>query len=376
MQEVQIVGGGIAGLVAAIEIAEGGRSVRLHEARARLGGRAETTPGPHRANLGAHALYRHGGFDAWLEERGLLPELVTPRTTAVRLVWRGRMRRLPLPLLPMFRDRGARAPIGEDYRSWARARIGASAAEAAIGFAALPTFHGDPGALSAAFVQERIARSLASGAVRYVVGGWQRLVDGLARHAEGLGVRIELRSRVSRLAEGPVVVATPLDAARRLLEDDSLVWPGARTAIFDVALRRRRRDPVALLDLDRRTYVSRYSSVDASLAPTGESLIQAVSGLREGEDPAAGQERIEAVMDLGLRGWRDRVTWQRRGFVDGGAGPADPPGTCWRDRPAIERGGDRWLIGDSVAAPGLLSEVAFESARRAAASLLEKTEAA
>jgi hypothetical protein len=56
----------------------------------------------------------------------------------------------------------------------------------------------------------------------------------------------------------------------------------------------------------------------------------------------------------------------------GGAGPADPPGTCWQDRPAIERGGSRWLVGDSVAAPGLLSEVAFESARCAAASVLEK----
>ena len=77
----------------------------------------------------------------------------------------------------------------------------------------------------------------------------------------------------------------------------------------------------------------------------------------------------------GYRGWRERLAWKRQGFMDGGAGPADLPGTCWRDRPAIERGGNRWLVGDCVAAPGLLREVAFESARRAATSVLEKTRA-
>ena len=82
MQEVTVVGGGIAGLVAAISIAEGGGRVTLHEARGRLGGRAETTSGPHRANLGGHALYRHGDFEAWLCERDLLPATTAPRMTA------------------------------------------------------------------------------------------------------------------------------------------------------------------------------------------------------------------------------------------------------------------------------------------------------
>jgi len=54
------------------------------------------------------------------------------------------------------------------------------------------------------------------------------------------------------------------------------------------------------------------------------------------------------------------------------AGPADPPGNSWRDRPAIDRGDGRWLVGDCVAAPGVLSEVAFESAIRAAQHVAEK----
>jgi hypothetical protein len=40
----------------------------------------------------------------------------------------------------------------------------------------------------------------------------------------------------------------------------------------------------------------------------------------------------------------------------------DPPGTTWRDRPAIDRGDGVFLAGDMVAAPGCLSEIAWASA--------------
>lgn len=373
MQHVTVIGGGIAGLVAAIELAEAGRRVTLHEARGHLGGRGETTPGPHLANFGAHALYRHGALERWLRERGLFPDARSPKPSALRLLHRDRLRRVPLPLLPLLRHQHAEAPVELDYRTWARMRMGDRAAEAAVGFASLPTFHADPGTLSAAFVQERIRRSLAKQAVCYVIGGWQRLIDTLAHEAEAAGVRIELRSPWSERPDGPTVIATSLDRARALLRDDSLVWPQARTASFDVALRRSWRDPAGILDIDDRVYASRYSAVDPSLAPSGESLLQCVAGVREDEEPAAAHARIERVLDRGYRGWRDRITWKRHGFHAAGASPADPPGTCWRDRPAIERGDDCWLAGDSVAAPGVLSEVSLESARIAARSLLEKT---
>jgi len=54
---IEIVGGGLAGMVAAIECAEQGADVRLYEARDSLGGRARSTDGPFRANFGPHALY-------------------------------------------------------------------------------------------------------------------------------------------------------------------------------------------------------------------------------------------------------------------------------------------------------------------------------
>jgi hypothetical protein len=44
----------------------------------------------------------------------------------------------------------------------------------------------------------------------------------------------------------------------------------------------------------------------------------------------------------------------------------DTPGSTWRDRPPIDQGDGIYLVGDMVAAPGLLSEVAHHSALHAA----------
>ena len=56
------------------------------------------------------------------------------------------------------------------------------------------------------------------------------------------------------------------------------------------------------------------------------------------------------------------------------SGALDLPGTTWRDRPAIDRGGGVFLAGDMVAAPGLLSEVAWASAVEAAAGAVAAAE--
>jgi len=369
---VVVVGGGIAGLVAAISLAERRARVTLYEARGRLGGRGDSTPGPRRANLGPHALYRHGPLEAWLREQDLLPPLAFPPLTGVRLLHAGRLRRLPTPLLPMARLARDAAPVDASFRDWAGARMGAAAAEAAIGFAALPTFHADPGELSAAFVLERIRRSLLWRPVAYVLGGWSRLVAKLEARARALGVEIHTGSKLVEPPEEPCIVATDLPGAARLLHDPSLAWPGPRTALLDVALRARRSDAFAVLSLDHRVYALRTTGVDPSLVPGGESLVQAHAGLAPGERLADGLARIRAVLDAGFPGWSGRTTWERHGLAAGGAGAADPPGACWRDRPAIDRGGARWLAGDRVAAPGVLSEVSFASARAAARAVLEK----
>ncbi len=370
--EITIVGAGLAGLVAAIELAEAGLRVVVHDAAGRAGGRARTDASRHRVNLGPHALYRRGDFGAWLQRKQLLPAVHYPSLTGLRLLKAGRARRYAPGLLKVMRSGNKEAPVDENYRDWARREFGPEVARFAIGFASLPTYHPDPGSLSAAFVQERVARSVAWRPVWYLNGGWERLIERLVERAGHLGVRIETRSKLQALPDGPCIVATGLEAAASLLDDPSLEWPSADSALFDVALRKKWNEPTAVLDVDDHAYISRYSAGDASIAPPGESLLQGVTGIRDSESPDEARDRIYALLDAGFAGWRDRVVWQRKGVTRSAVGPCDPPGTSWRDRPAIDRGSERWLIGDRVAAPGVLAETCFESARIAAGLVLAK----
>jgi phytoene dehydrogenase-like protein len=118
--------------------------------------------------------------------------------------------------------------------------------------------------------------------------------------------------------------------------------------------------------------VERYSLPDPTLAPPGHALIQLELPARADESIPAATARAEALADAALPGWRERVTWRRDAFANGRTGAVDLPGTSWRDRPAIDRGDGVWLVGDSVAAPGLLAEVALNSARSAAADAAVK----
>jgi hypothetical protein len=197
-------------------------------------------------------------------------------------------------------------------------------------------------------------------------------VELLEARALELGVEITTGAARMELPDGPVIVATDLGSAAKLLDDPTIEWPRTSTAIYDIAFESRRGDTIAVLSLDDRIYASNYALSDPSVTLERENLIQASAGLHPGERGESAWERIEGVFDVAWPDWRERVTWQRKAVCEEAAGPADPPGTSWRDRPEIDRGDGRWLIGDCVAAPGVLSEVAFESAIQAAEKVTEK----
>ncbi|MEU9475662.1 FAD-dependent oxidoreductase [Streptomyces sp. NPDC048191] len=375
-RRITVVGGGFAGLTAAITAAEAGARVTVYEAHHTLGGRARTADGPYRTNEGPHALYDGGPHWTWLRQRHLIGPLApVPALDAARLRLRhqGALRRTPpFGMLKLLRPRVRQAPVDTDFLSWATTVAGEEGARAAANYAAVALFHHDPGALSAAFVQERLRRATRlPPEAHYPVGGWARLIDRMAARAWNLGVRVETLSRVDALPTGaPVVVATSLPAARRLLGDDSLTWPSGRTALLDLAVRTRRGDPFVLSDLDAPGWFERCTAPDPSLAPAGEQLIQGQFPIGPGESRAEGLARAEELLDLGFRGWRERVTWRREAVADGRTGAVDLPGSSWRDRPAVDRGEGVYLAGDQVAAPGVLSEVSFNSAVTAVSLIL------
>lgn len=373
--EVEIVGGGLAGLTAAIACAETGAGVRLYEAHESLGGRARSSDGLYKANLGPHALYKDGPFWAWLAQRDLLPMFAGLPLAPVRLRWQGQIRRMPpLGAIPAtLRLRGRKGPVDVDFRSWVAAQAGEPLAAMLSAGAGVYTFHHDPGSLSAAFVWPRTVRTLLTPppAARYLIGGWNALIERLERRARQLGVAIEAGTRIDELPEPPVIVATELAQARELLGDDALRWTSGHTVCLDIGMRRRRGDPFVVSDLDEAGWVERFSAPDRSLAPAGEELVQTQMPVRPDESVERTTLRLERLLDASLPQWRERETWRRRQVMDGRSGAVDLPGRSWRDRPAVDRGGGVFLAGDMVAAPGLLSEVSWASAIEASRLALQ-----
>jgi phytoene dehydrogenase-like protein len=384
MECITVVGGGIAGLSAAIAAAEEGASVRLLEKASQVGGRARSSDGDYVANLGPHVIYKDGPFFGWLRERDLMPPFAGPPLSGLRFRFQGELRRSPpLGSLPsVLRLRGREAPHDRSFRDWAAAHTGEAAAKMLSAAAGVYTFHHDPGELSAAFVWGHSVRVLLTPPprARYVIGGWTSLVERLEARARDLGVGIETDSPVDELPSAPVIVATELGRARELLADPSLTWQSGNTVCLDLGLREQRGDPFVVSDLDEAGWIERFSATDSTLAPGGEELVQAQMPVKPGERPDAATARLERLLDLGYPGWRRRTAWRRRLLMDGRSGALDFPGTSWHDRPAIERGDGVFLAGDMTAAPGLLSEVAWasgvEAGRLAAARVRDRTRAA
>ncbi|NUT35690.1 MAG: NAD(P)-binding protein [Hamadaea sp.] len=368
---VTIVGGGFAGLVAAITCAEGGARVRLLEAHRALGGRARAAAGPYVAHDGPHVLYTDGPWWRWLADRDLIgPFTGVPLRGGLGFRFRhgGRLRRLPpAPLVRVLARRGQVAPIDVDFRTWIATRFGDEAAHAASNLMGVAVFDADPGRLSARFVWERLLRVFAPRPpARYVAGGWNGLIDRIAAHARTSGVEIETGARVTDLPAGRVIVATSQEAAARLLGTSLPPVESGHTLLMDLAVRADRRDAFVVSDLDEAGWLERYTLPDPSLAPRGESLIQAQMPVRPGESRDGVVARMHAMLDLALPDWQARVTWQRRSVARGRTGALDLPRQTWRDRPEVDQGDGIHLAGDWVAAPGLLSEVSFHSAVAAA----------
>ena len=88
-----VVGGGLAGLTAAAEIARSGRPFSLLEAAEQLGGRARSRRRDgFSLNLGPHALYRTGGGMAVLRRLGVHPRGRMPRVHRAGVLSGGQVR--------------------------------------------------------------------------------------------------------------------------------------------------------------------------------------------------------------------------------------------------------------------------------------------
>ena len=338
MQEITIVGGGLAGLTAAIACAEQGAPVRLLEAHDELGGRARSTDGPYKANLGPHAL---------LASSPVLVVAGRARAAAART----RGRRCPasasagrttsagcLRSAPRWRRCGCAAGRRRWIWTSARGRLTASAQRRPTRWRAAPG-------------SSPITTTPAS----------CRLHSCGRRSSAGCCRRRPRRDSRSEGGRGSSIAPRPCALARRRDRDRRAGHVAARGA-GDHRHRARRRARAAgrrvadLAERQRRMPRSRAraiagatrSSSSISRRPAGWSATPrptSRSPRRRGADPGADADPPRRIRRVGAgaarasarrlvrRLARARVTWRRRQVMDGRTGALDLPGKTWRDRP-------------------------------------------
>ena len=225
--DVAVVGGGIAGLVAGITAAETGARVVVIDSHA-AGGRARTTERQsYHYNQGPHALYLAGHLRPFLAARQIDPSGGAPNTKRVQLlrddaVHSLSMNPFSIASTSMLRPRSrarllsllARVPTMQTDRfvgmPW-REFLGNEPDDVAGLISMLVrtgTYVNAPGIFDTGAALDQL--KLALRGVRYVDGGWQTIVDSLAREFIAVGGTLLTETPVTSIAsDGGVVIETP-----------------------------------------------------------------------------------------------------------------------------------------------------------------------
>ncbi|WP_043484481.1 phytoene desaturase family protein [Geothrix fermentans] len=407
--DVIVIGGGLAGLMAAVTAARAGRSTLLLERGEAFGGHAQTQDWKgFQLNLGGHALYKGPGY-ALLRELDLLPEGAEPKPRG-RTLREGRLDLLPAGPLSMlatgllgWREKGAflslmaglprvdlQEAAGLTCRQWLERHVSDPRLRQLLG-ALLRTnaYEGDLSRLRASTPLRRLLDSQKG--VFYIHGGWARLVARLAGAAEAAGAVLKRGQAAAgletlggghrvRMGSGEtfeaseVILALPPAETLKLLPTPAAARLRAvlgdprpvTVSCLDLCLSRLPDHSVNLgLGIDEPVFMVVQSEV-ARLAPEGAALVHLVryhEG-RPGEEPAAMRAHMEAFMDRLQPGWREVLLHARFLPSIQAASVLDEPG---RQRPVSEDLGapGLHLAGDWVGEVGWLADVSLVSGHRA-----------
>lgn len=416
---VAIIGGGLAGLTAAVWLARAGTPVTVFEKARHVGGRAitENRSGFY-FNLGPHAVYAKGATARILRELEIDFSGRVPALSGGYALEGGTKHTLPMGFASMLTTGVLNLPakleaaklfstIGKlnthalqsvSVRQWLDESFQQpQTRRLAEAYLRLSTYGNDAERLSAGAAISQLQLALAGG-VLYLDGGWQTLVDKLRAAAEQAGANFVTGTRVTqvehqgavqaiRLADGqrlPVTAAilatSPAEAGALLADGASHAWAReslpSKIACLDVALQRLP-DPHALfaLGLDRPLYFSVHSAT-ARLAPAEGALIHVAMYLGSEKMEARAIEReLEGVLDQLQPGWRSVLV--ERQFLPnmiasnalvtaaqgGYAGRPKPDGTGVRGV---------FLAGDWVGDEGMLADASVASGKRAAELFLQR----
>jgi phytoene dehydrogenase-like protein len=404
-----VVGGGLAGLTAAVFAARNGADVTVLEKAAQVGGRAQTTRKDGFAmNLGPRALYRGGAGIGVLRELGIEPAGRVPRaggfavvgdrfatlpagfvsmatTSALSFAGKVELARL-LASLPRL-DTATRD--GLSVSAWLEASLkSADAREAAGGFVRVANYAADFARTSAGVALEQLKRAVKEG-VLYLDGGWQSVVDALHEEATKAGVRVLSKAKAERvrftpdgaisgvaLADGStleasaVVIAASPSIAAALAPELTALARFAQQAVpveascLDLALRTVDPRRAFALGFDRPLYASLHSTT-ARLAPEGGGLLHVL-----GYGGGVAEAELEALAERLQPGYSAHVVSRRYlpRMVVAHTHPApDARGLGARPSVAVAEARGLFLAGDWVGDEGLLADASLASGKRAGA---------
>lgn len=431
-RHVIVVGGGIAGLAAAIYLARGGCSVTVFEKKRELGGRA-TTQLRHgfRFNLGPHSVYRFGPGARVYRELGIPVRGGVPRRGGMLLI-DGVQHKLPVTPFSILRTSflsfagkleairlmtrltalNTRPYELITVREWAdRHIVDAKLRQLFLSLCRVVTFSSDETQCAAVALDQL---KLAMLGVIYVDEGWQKIVDSLHSHAVSAGVNFVTSSRVVKVdaddevraieigglepagpepisarvpADTVLLAVDPMTAADLVRSAVSAPWRTLQpvtVSCLDVALSRLpNAKQTFAIGVDKPYYYSVHSQY-AHLTPHGGALVHVakygsmtspgVSADYDGEMTGRSdadrldEEELERFLDDLQPGWRELVVHKR--FLPSLAvANAMKSPTSYRPQPQTSVRG-LYIAGDWVGCEGVLADAALTSARTAARTIL------
>jgi len=409
-QRVDVIGGGLAGLLAAIELASGGLEVTVLEAAAGFGGRAQTRDlDGFLFNRGPHALYVKGALKRELDRFAVSYSGGRSLSGARKAAYDGKLHNLPTTLgsiattsLLSIRDKLSFAALFKrvmngatsdgSFADWLDSQhVSAQVRMVVEAMTRLASYTRGSNSLSAREALNQLR--LSAGGTIYIDGGWRSIVNGLMQRAQNAGVQLRGNARVElvdchgsgfrvRLANGEVrdtdavvMALAPHEAsalmpeAKALAEIRAKVRP-VRANTLDLALRHLPKEANDFaLGIDVPFYLSVHSG-SAKLAPGGGVLVHIAHYLAVGESPAKDAiNGLEDFADLVMPGWRAVEVHRQtlRGMVVSHGLPRwdrPRPDVAVADYPGL------FLAGDWVGDEGMIGDAAAASAIAAARSAL------
>lgn len=414
--DTAVIGGGLAGFIAAIEVAKGGRNVVLLERSGRMGGRAMTNnKNGVLFNLGGHALYRAGAAYGILQEHGIrieggapsskvnamwnnelipMPSTALSMLTSKLLTWSGKMGllKLVMRLTKLDSSKAGNASL----REWAEQEIADPMVRHIFySLCRTATYTHDTNHQLAGPVLAQVQRSLKG--VLYLHGGWQTIIDQLQEQAVEAGVhilsgsdvkeivhangriqglklsndqRIEVSHVISTASPSEVYKLVP-DAEHTILKQWKEDARPSKAACLDLGLKKL---PVPgrdfVLALDQPIYFSHHT-VNAKLSEDGSLVVHLIKYNGPGENnPKADEEILTATMNTLHPGWENEVV--ARQYLPNITVAHD---TLHRGKsnpftgPAVEGIRGLYVAGDWVSHGEMLADASAASARRAAEAI-------